>query len=202
MKFKLFAITVSWILTSFFINTQSWAGTPTQYVQDMLEKVMSIQTDPKLKGAEFREQRRLAIKKIIKENFNFDKMAKQALGRFWQTLDEVHRAEFKAIFQDLFQDSYTRMVLDFLGKEDIRYTKEHVKQGKALVKTTIVRLNDEIPVDYSLAPVKKEWRIWDVNIDGVSIVKNYKRAFTRIIKRESFEALLQKMKLQQQAVIK
>ena len=127
-------------------------------------------------------------------------MPEKALGTFWNDLEPIQRGEFKAIFQDLFQDSYTRMVLDFLKREEILYPKEHMEQGRALVKTTIVRTNDKIPVDYFLAPVEEEWMVYDVEIDGVSIVKNYRRSFTRVIKRESFDSLLDRMRLQQKTI--
>jgi phospholipid transport system substrate-binding protein len=200
MKYKLLLMGFIYILSSFFVCARCCAGTPTEHVRAMLDKVMSIQIDPRLKGEGFRDRRRIAIKEVIKENFDFDAMAEQTLGQFRKDLDETRRAEFRHVFQDLFQDSYTRMVLDFLKKEEIHYAKGHINPGKALVKTTIVRINDEIPVDYFLAPAKNGWLVYDVEIDGVSIVKNYKRSFARVIKKESFDALLRKMRLQQRAV--
>ncbi len=178
------------------------AETPTARVQSMLEEVMALQANPLLQGPEFRNQRRAVIKKIIAQNFEFNAMARHALGQTWDKLNEAERAEFKALFQELFQDSYTKLVLDFLKQEKILYQKEELHQNQALVKTTIVRVNEEIPVDYSLTPAQGEWIVEDVIIDGVSIVRNYQRSFTQVIQRESFKSLLQKMRLQQQAIEK
>lgn len=177
-------------------------GQSTECVRGILEQVMSIQTDPQMQGREFREKRRAAVKKVIADNFHFDTMAKQALGQHWESLDEKKRLEFKLLFQDLFQDSYTRLVLDFLGREKVLYTQEDVRQDHALVKTTIVRMKEEIPVDYSLVAVEQKWLVDDVKIDGVSIIQNYQKAFSRVIKQESYEALVKKMRLQQQAIEK
>lgn len=180
----------------------SGAGTPTDWVRSILEEVMAIQTNPQLRGLEFRKEKRMAIEKIIAENFHFDAMAKQALGQHWLALSEARRSEFKALFQDLFQDSYTKLVLDFLGREKILYNREESNQDKASVRTIIVRMNEEIPVDYSLAIIGQRWSVEDVTIDGVSIVQNYQKSFLRVIRQESYEGLLKKMRMQQQAIEK
>jgi phospholipid transport system substrate-binding protein len=200
MKTKMM-MTAFFILAGMGLSSQpAIGGTPSGQIRAMLGAVMNIQTDPRLQGAEFRNQRREAIKKIIAHNFNFEAMPERALGQYWKQLDEGDRAEFKALFQDLFQESYTRLVLDFLRQEKVLYDKEEVRQGQALVKTTIVRVNEEIPVDYTLATVQGRWRVEDVSIDGASIVRNYQRSFARVIQRESFPSLLQKMRLQKQAI--
>jgi phospholipid transport system substrate-binding protein len=183
-----------------FQNMRSHAETPAARVRGMLEQVMAIQTDPQLQGPAFREERRTAIKKIIARNFDFEAMARQALGPYWEKLNDAERVEFKALFQDLFQGSYTKLVLDFLKREKVLYNKEELHQGQALIQTTLIRVNEEIPVDYSLTFVQEQWLVDDVTIDGVSIVRNYQRAFTRVIQRESYKSLLQKMRLQKQAI--
>ncbi|MFB3924503.1 MAG: phospholipid-binding protein MlaC [Syntrophales bacterium] len=175
---------------------------PTAMVRRMLERVMTVQTDPRLQGRDHRNQRREDIKKIIAQNFNFDLMAQQAIGSYWQKLNEAEQREFTDIFRDLFQDSYTKLVLDFLKRENILYTKEELLQDQALVKTKIIRTNEAIPVDYSLILVRGKWLVKDVSIDGVSIVGNYRKSFTRVIQRESYPALLSKMRLQRKAVEK
>ncbi|HSR11950.1 MAG TPA: ABC transporter substrate-binding protein, partial [Thermodesulfobacteriota bacterium] len=142
------------------------------------------------------------IRKIIAENFDFPSMSREVLGDQWGKLGEAERKEFQTIFQDLFQSSYTRLVLDFLKQEKVVYGKEEVRDDKAQVKTTIARLNEEIPVDYALARAGGKWMVEDVVIDGVSIVRNYQRSFGQVIQRESFKSLLQKMRLQQKAVEK
>ena len=190
-----------------FVSWLAWvcpgyADMPAARVQSMLEEVMAVQTNPELKGPTFRDQRRAAIKKIIAQNFDFEAMAKGSLGEYWEKLKGAERAEFKGIFQDLFQESYTKLVLDFLKREKILFNQEDLHPGKALVKTTIVRVNEEIPVDYFLNDAPGSWLIEDVAIDGVSIVRNYQRSFNQVIRRESYKSLLQKMRLQQQAIEK
>ncbi|MEJ2724262.1 MAG: ABC transporter substrate-binding protein, partial [Deltaproteobacteria bacterium] len=169
-------------------------------VRDMLEAVMAVQAQPQLQGPEFREKRRIAIKKIISENFDLDKMAVQSLDSSWKQLSDSRRREFKEIFRDLFQDSYTRLVLDFLRQEKILYLKEDPGKDGILVETMNLRTNEEISVNYLISPLKEGGLVQDVVIDGVSIVGNYRKSFARFIQRESYEALLERMRVQQRAI--
>lgn len=207
--------TIFFVITIFslsFIIRDNWqdtwgqdtgqAGMPVEHVRKMLQEVMTIQTDPQLRGQAFRGKRKVAIQNVIAKNFYFDEMVKQVLNPYWEKLDEAKREEFKGLFKDLFQDSYTKLVLDFLAREKILYTQEDIRGGQALVKTTIFRINEEIPIDYFLTPVEQRWLVHDVKIDGVSIVQNYQKSFARVIKQESFEGLLGKMRLQQRAIEK
>jgi len=205
MKTKIIAII---ILCCFFLlagtgSSPAQETTPTEAVRTMLDRVMTVQTDPLLQGKAHRNERRIAIKKIIEQNFYFDGMSRLALGPYWNKIGKTERAEFERIFTDLFQDSYTKLVLDFLKREKIVYgQKEDGAQGNAVVKTRILRMNEEIPVDYSLVKVEGKWLVQDVAIDGVSIIENYRRSFTRVIQRESFKELLRKMQIQQKAIEK
>ena len=183
-------------------QTRAVAGTPTEVVREMLGAVMTIQSDPGLQGPGSRAARRAEIKKVILGNFTFDEMARETLGQYWNTLDGRRRSEFRSVFQDLFLDSYSRLVLDFLKKERIVYVGEDSGQGRTAVKTLIQRTNEEIPVDYHIIQLEGGLKVRDVSIDGVSIVGNYRNSFSRIIKKESYESLLKKMKLQQQTLEK
>ncbi len=202
IKIKIILIGFVGALLFSFQQSRGQALAPIDTVRQMLDKVISIQTDPTLQGQASRDTRKGAIKEVILKNFYFDDMARQALGPYWDGLNNAIRSEFKRIFQDLFVDSYSRLVLDFLKKERIQYTGEDVQKQQTVVKTTIYRINEAIPVDYSLTEVDKKWLVRDVTIDGVSIVENYRKSFSRVIRQESFDALLKKMRMQQQAVQK
>lgn len=193
------ALAIFFIVCIFF-STSLFAGEPTEVVRKMLNKVMDIQTDPELR--DFRNKRRIAIKKIIQENFDLKLMPKNALGDYWNKLTKKDKREFSDIFQDLFQESYTKMVLDFLKREKIRYETEEKSGSEVIVRTRIVKMEDEIPVDYHLRKVGDKWLVFDVDIDEVSIVTNYRRSFSRVIRITSFNTLMKKMKMQQEAIKK
>ena len=200
MKTRVMLILIAAALSVTLPRSWCQAEQPVDTVRQMLDEAISIQTDPMLQGQEFRDKRRTAIKKVILKKFYFDDMAKQTLTSHWDGLNNAKRSEFSSIFQDLFLDSYSRLVLDLLRKERVQYLGEDAQKGEALVKTTIYRVNESIPVDYSLRLVDGKWLVRDVRIDGVSIVENYRKSFSRLIKQESFDALLKRMRIQQQAI--
>lgn len=193
-------ITACLVSVIFAQHAECAAIGPVDHVRNMLNEVMAIQNNPGMEGPEHREERKRAIKAVIARNVDMNNMAETALGDYWKTLDGKQRAEFTSIFRDLFQDSYTRLVLDFLKQEQIRYYPEERTNGESLVKTVIYRPNEQIPVDYRLAPGNGKWLVRDVTIDGVSIVKKYHSAFTRVIKSSSYSNLLGKMRIQQKAI--
>ncbi len=176
------------------------AAGPVEYVHGILNEVMAIQTSPKLEGAVHEEERKTAIGAVILKNFDTDRMAETALGDTWKTLNTKLRNEFTTIFRDLFQDSYTRMVLNFLKQEKVKYFPEEPQGEESLVKTVVLRPNENIPVDYRLEKKNKGWLVYDVTIDGVSIVQTYHNSFQRVIKGASFQVLLDKLRLQQKAI--
>jgi phospholipid transport system substrate-binding protein len=180
----------------------AFAGEPTERVRSMFEQVMSVQNDPGLQGKEGESRRRAAIQAIIGGSFDFDHMAESALGTHWKPLNEEQRTSFKGIFRDLFQDSYTRLVLDFVGKEKVQYSAEEISPEGALVKTIMVRPQEQISVDYLLARAKGVWLVRDVRIDGVSIVDNYRRSFDKVIARDSFKGLMERLQLQRRTIEK
>lgn len=176
-------------------------GPATLKVKDILEQAMEIQTRPDLQGPAHRVERAQSIRKLIADHFLAEEMAKAALDRDWSNLRPEQQAEFRELFTVLFQDSYTRMVLNFLKRETIEYGPERMENASLWVQTIIMRVNEHIPVDYQLVEKKDGWYVQDVKIDGISIVKNYRNAFHRVITRESLAALLEKMRLQRKAIV-
>lgn len=187
-------------LLGLFVMAQAADGPGTVAVRSVLNKAMAIQTRPDLQGeAQVKERGRL-IRQLISENFWAEEMARESLKDNWDKLSSGQHAEFQKLFTGLFQDSYTRMVLNFLQQENVEYRPESPEGKGVKVTTTIMRANEHIPVDYHLAKKGNQWLITDVDIDGVSIVENYRNTFRRVIQTSSFDSLLQKMRLQSQAI--
>jgi len=172
------------------------AATPTAYVRGILDQVMGLQNDPALST----QARSQAIHQIIERNFNFAMMAKESLGPTYEGLSGGQRQEFTRTFSYLFRDSYARLVLNFLKKENIQYGRELPEGEKARVDTAIVRTNENIPVNYLMHTAPQGWILYDVMVDGVSILENYKTQFAQVIHTKSFEFLLNKMQEQRRAI--
>lgn len=168
-------------------------------VKAVLDRAMEIQTKAELQGDANRKERARLIRQLISESFLAEEMARESIGENWDKLSAKQRGEFTSVFKDLFQDSYTRMVLNFMQKETIEYKGESPSSGGAQVRTVIMRAAEHIPVDYKMERKNNNWYIRDVDIDGVSIVGAYKDKFRVVIKKDSFDGLMKSMKLQRQA---
>jgi phospholipid transport system substrate-binding protein len=171
-------------------------ASPTSFVKNILDEVMAIQNNPS-KGESARAQ---AIGRIIQRSFDFPYMAQESLGAAYNSLSSGQRQEFTEVFSSLFQTSYTNMVLRFLKRETVEYGQETQRGGQAEVKTKLVRTNDTIAVDYLLHQKGGGWLLYDVKVDGVSLLDKYKAGFAREIKAHSFQSLIQKMKTQLKSV--
>ncbi len=157
---------------------------------------MGIQNDASLSD----QARAQAIHRIIASNFDFPMMARDSLGSTYERLSGGQRQEFTRTFSYLFQDSYTRLVLNFLKKENIQYGQERPAGDRAQVDTTIVRPNENIPVTYLMHRAPQGWILYDVVVDGVSILHNYQTQFAQVIRTKSYDFLLQKMAEQLRAI--
>ena len=184
------------VLTCFCLGVNpALAQSPTEYTRGILDKVMAIQNNDSLS----REARSQEIHQIVSSSFDFNAMARDILGPTYNQLNSSQRSEFIDTFRYLFQDSYTRMVLNFLKKENIEYGSATQGGGKAKVNTVIKRPNENIPVTY-LMQGAGGWKLYDVIVDGVSILSTYRSQFGNVIKTQGFNYLIDKMKQQRRGI--
>jgi phospholipid transport system substrate-binding protein len=168
---------------------------PQERVRATLEAVSSVLGTPTLQGADKDQERKQRVRQIIFEAFDFQEMARESLGAYWGKLTPPQRDEFTALFGNLFERSYNRLVLRFLGERSTVYGAESIQQDRATVATTLVSKRDaKLPVDYQLVRHGEQWAIYDVVIDGVSLAMNYRAQFTKILNTSSYEALVQRIK--------
>ncbi len=184
------------LLALWLAVTPALGAAPGAFVKGILDEVLAIQTNPALEGAGREADRAQAIRRVIQKSFDFPYMAEQSLGAAYERLNPGQRQEFTQVFTSLFQTSYTNMVLRFLKKETVKYGKENVTGSEARVDTTLVRTNDSIKVEYLLRQKSGGWLMYDVVVDGVSILDKYKSGFAREIQTGSFDSLMDKMKTQ------
>ena len=195
LKITLMALLALWLPV-----TPALAAAPTAFVKGILDEVLTIQSNPAQQGPSHEETRAQSIRRVIQKNFDFPYMAQDSLGDAYGRLSAGQRQEFANVFSSLFQSSYTNLVLRFLTREDIKYGKETLTGNQARVDTTLVRANDSIKVEYLLHQKDGAWLLYDVVVDGVSILDKYKSGFAREIQAGSFESLLGKMKTQLKSV--
>jgi len=174
---------------SLLAGTPASAG-PTEQLREYTDQVIKILDDPALA----RGDRRAAIRKIAHEAFDVNETARRVLARHWQARTPAEREEFAQLFADLLERTYIAR-LDEYGGERIRYVGESIDGELATVRARIVtRAGVEVPVESRMIRRAERWLIYDVLIENVSLVANYRSQFDRIVRSSSYEELVRRLK--------
>ena len=175
----------------------AWPAAATEQLKNAIDRVLATVDDPALKGDAKGIERRTAVRKIANEIFDFTELARRSLARHWQLLSEPERTEFVGLFADLLERSYVSKI-ELYGGEKIIYGGERVDGDLAAVSTKIVTKHGaEVPVDYRLLRRGDHWMIYDVNIEGISLVSNYRTQFNKIIRSGGYQSLVERMRTKQ-----
>jgi phospholipid transport system substrate-binding protein len=168
------------------------AGAPTDQLRKQVDEVIRVLEDPELKAKH--TARRDAIRRIAGEVFDYNEMSRRALGTHWNARTPEERREFVALFADLIDRAYFSKIELYQG-EKVRYGTETVDGEQATVKTAIIgKDGKEIPVDYRMHQTNGRWAVYDVSVQGVSLVANYRTQFNRVVTTESYESLVQRLR--------
>jgi len=172
----------------------AFAGAPREQVQSAIEKVTAILNYPNLKSAAKKSERIERLRQVIFPKFDFAEMAKRSLGSNWQRRTPEEQQEFVKLFRELIENSYVENIDSYNG-EKVNIVGEKQEKDFAQVNTKIVNnKGEEFAVDYRLLQSSGDWKIYDVVIENISIVNNYRSQFNRVIVKSSFEDLLQKLR--------
>jgi phospholipid transport system substrate-binding protein len=182
------------------------AGEPLDKIRQTVDDVLTVLGDDTLKSPERQTERRAKIRQAVFQRFGFDEMAQRSLALHWRKRTPEERKEFIVLFSDLLERSYIDKIESYGGsKQNVLYTKETIdKDGYASVRSEIVNRRDlNVEVEYRLLQRDGTWAVYDVVIEGVSLVNNYRTQFNKIILESSYENLVKQMRLkleQEQAV--
>jgi len=168
-------------------------GPATEAIRESISQVFGLLGDPALKKPEKAEERRRQLEKLVAERICYAEMAKRSLGAQWQGLSDAEREEFVTLFQRLLTKTYLHMIEGYTG-EQVRYLGERVAEDFAEVRTRIVSAKVDIPVDYRLLRMAGEWRVYDVVVDGISLVNNYRGQFAKILRASSYADLVEQLR--------
>jgi phospholipid transport system substrate-binding protein len=170
----------------------AWAGAPTEQIQQQVDAVVRLLDDPAFKDRP--AERRARVKKAAEEIFDYGDTARRALGPHWNARTPQEREEFVRIFGDLLDRAYISKI-DLYQGEKVKYVGESIDGSEATVRTTIQsKSGRDIPVDYRMHLKDGRWLVYDVIIEGVSLVSNYRTQFNKVVQTESYEALVQRLK--------
>jgi len=175
----------------------AWAGAPTDQLRGGIDQVFKLLRDPELAGDKNATQRRAAILTAANSIFDFGEMAKRSLGQHWAARTPVERTQFVALFTDLIQHSYISKV-DQHGGAKMIYKGETLDGDLAAVRTSIPLSNgSEMPLEYKMHNADARWQVYDLSLDGISLVSNYRAQFNKIIRIDSYDTLVTKLKSHQ-----
>ena len=191
---RILAIIVAVSVALAMAPAPSYAGEPTEQVRGAIDRVLEILKKKDLQAKERRAERRTLLREEISKAFDFDEMAKRSLGPAWRQRTPEERKEYVGLFRQVLENSYLGKVEAYRG-EKIRYVKESVEEGRiATVETLIVTgKGQEIPLNYRMLKEKSGWRVYDVVIEEISLVNNYRSQFAGILQKSSFQDLLARL---------
>lgn len=174
----------------FGLATGAGAGAPTDQVREYSDQVLKVLDDPGLKP----QDRRAAVRRIAVEIFDVSETARRALGHHWQGRTPTERDEFVQLFADLLERTYIARI-DEYGGERIRYVGESVDGDYAAVRARILtKKGTEVPVESRMIRRGERWFIYDILIENISLIGNYRAQFDRIIRTSSFGDLIKRLR--------
>lgn len=190
-SFSLWLVTVTLSITSG--ATPQPTEAPTEAVRATLSEVFRILEDPTLKDPAKLMPRRHLLEDVIAARFDYAEMSKRALAAHWPPLTNDQRAEFVELFKAFLSDRYAGKIEGYSG-EQVEYLSERLEGEYAEVRTKLVSTKVEIPMDYRLINRAGRWYAYDIIADGVSLVKNYRSQFDKIIRSGSYEELVTRLR--------
>jgi phospholipid transport system substrate-binding protein len=179
------------ILMLFLITSAVYAGAPLDAVKINADKVLDVLRDPKLKAPSAKEMKKDKLRAIYVNMFDEVELAKRSMGMNWNKLNAAQRQEFVKLFEQVLEKAYADRILSYTN-EKIEFTKESMTSGNmAEVRTKVVTASKEIPIFYRVILKDGAWKVYDVSIENVSLVQNYRTQFNDILAKNTPEQLLE-----------
>lgn len=190
-------IVVSFLFAMLLWNFPATASvdvpSPTAQIRERIEGTIRILNRADLRAKARKSEREELLRKEIRPAFDFGEMSRRSLGVRWRERTPEEKRKFEDIFAELLENSYLGKIETYKG-EKIRFVRERVEDSYAEVNTVIVTSGQrEIPIDYRVTMKEGQWRIYDVVIEGISLVGNYRAQFAAILEKSSFDELVKKL---------
>ncbi|HON59132.1 MAG TPA: ABC transporter substrate-binding protein [Smithella sp.] len=188
MKWRIIGI---WIVVFFLGSLTAYAGAPLDTVEANVNKVLKILGDPKLKAPSAKEIKKEKLRVIFDEMFDDIEFSRRTLGRNWNNLTPAQRVEFVNLFKQILEKNYADKILDYTN-EKVQFYKENIlSDTQAEIQSKIITSSKEIPIFYRVLLKNGQWKVYDVIVENVSLVQNYRTQFTDILAKNTPEKLLE-----------
>ncbi len=186
------------VLFALVVGREAFAGPPMDQLRGEIDRVLKTLEDPALKGDGKIAERRARVRGIANDIFDWAETAKRSLARHWASRTPAEREEFVKLFGDLLERAYISKI-ELYGGERIQYLSETVDGDQALVRTKLItKQGNEVPIEYRLLRRGDRWFVYDVVIENVSLISNYRTQFNKIIQTSSYQELVKKMRTKQE----
>ena len=174
--------------------TRAQAGAPLDLVRTTVDRAIQILKDPKLSSPDKKKERVDRLREALDAIFDYEEMAKRALGYHWRQRTRAEQEEFVKLFREFLQRVYSDKI-GLYGGEQVRFGREVMDDEFAQVESTIIQpKGEEIAVVYKLRQVNGQWKVYDAIVENISIVNNYRSQFDRMISSSSYEALVKRLR--------
>ncbi len=165
------------------------AASPTEQLKPVLEQVVAVLSNPEYIGDENKVARRAKIMEEVKKGFDFREMSRRVLGPTWKKISDEERTYFTEIMTKLLENVYIGKFEGYSGNEII-YSNERLKGDRAQVTTLVDLEGAQVPIHYIMKNKNDKWMVYDINVEGVSLVRNYKEQFKSILRKEKYDGLV------------
>ena len=176
------------------------AGAPTNAVKTNVDKVLEVLRDPKLKSESAKEAKKEKLRRIYDGMFDQVELSRRTLAQNWNNLNPAQRKEFVQLYRQVLEKAYIDKILAYVNEKVVFGREVLVSENKAEIQTTIITSSNQIPVVYRVILKDGEWKVYDVVIENVSLISNYRTQFNDILAKYSpeqmFEILRKKVKEQ------
>jgi phospholipid transport system substrate-binding protein len=182
-------------LLSGALPAPAFAGPPAEQLATQIDRVLAVLGDPAFKGDAQLGPRRQAVRRVTDELIDWNEMGRRTLGAHWQTLPDGERSAFVTLFSELLNRAYLKN-LDRYDGEKIVVTGDAMDGDRAVVKARVVGRdgNGGMPLDFAMVRDGEQWRVWDIRMQGMSMVGGYKAQFTRLLQSESYDTVIRRLR--------
>jgi len=189
---KLF--TIFSILIIFALSVPAYAGAPMTTVEATVKRVLDVLRDPKLSSPAAKEIKKEKLRVIYKDMFDEMEFSKRTLTRNWKKFTPPQQKEFVDLFEQVLEKTYIDKILDYSNEKIVFYKETMIPDDKAEIQSKIVTSSKEIPIYYRMILKDGKWKVYDVVVENVSLVQNYRTQFNEILARGTPEQLLETLR--------
>lgn len=182
------------IVISLLFSLPAWAGAPQDAVRLNVNKVLDVLRDPTLKAESAKEAKKEKLRLIYNGMFDDIELGKRTLARNWNSLNTAQRQEFVKLFRQVLEKAYVDKILDYTNEKIVFEKESMLSATQAEVQTKIVTASKEIPIAYRVIVKDGAWKVYDIVIENVSLVLNYRTQFNEILEKNKPESLLETLR--------